>query len=116
MNKLTKEQNEVVLGALQAGAIAMVGEWRGAKAEEIKWSAKEGRAAGSMAFETHSVEVGEGAGFQALSIRVRISDGVDPARVSFARFQRGGAVLVRVRSFMVSKGQVSAEAEEVLPL
>lgn len=114
--KLTKEQNELVINTLNAGAVALVGEWRGAKAETIRWGAREGRNAGEMSFETHMIEYGEGVNFAAISVKVRIPDGVNAQNVTFSRFQRGQAVLVRLRNFSVQKGQVVAEAEEILPL
>lgn len=114
--KLTKEQTENVIACLSAGYIGFVGEWRGAKVEVIRWTEKPDRPAGEMAFASHVVEVGEGANFKSLVVRVRIEDVATADSVKFDGFQKGMPVFVRLNTYFTEKGRVTVEADELVSL
>lgn len=114
--KLTKEQTDNAIACMNAGYIGFVGEWRGAKAEQIKWGEKGERRAGQMSFEVHTVEFGTGVNFASVAVRVRLSDDVNVESCKFEGYQRGMAVFVRLRSFYTEKGQLHAEAESIVVL
>ncbi len=79
------------------GRCVLVGEWRGAKAETIPFVNKKNGLKESFGKVTHVVEVGQGTGFESLSVVEMAPRGV-PVEQMPIPFARGDRVVVDCRA------------------
>ncbi len=90
-------QSDTIGRAIMSGQIVLVGEWRGAKADQVKYIDKKTGAPKSFGKVTHVLEVGENKTFESVSVTEMLPDSIDPEKYVLP-FRRGERVMVAVKS------------------
>lgn len=103
---------QVIVTAVKAGAAVLLGEYRGGKADNIKWVDKTSGQAKSMVKCSHVVETGDGKTFESVTVDEMLPDGTDPEKW-VPPFKRGDMVLVSVRKLESNYGKREVSASGI---
>lgn len=112
---MTSEQAKLVLEMLQKGKVLMIGEWRGFKAETIRYNDKKTGKPAEFSRIVHTVEVGDGQRFESVKVSAPLPDGTDVERVQ-VNIKRGQQVLVAVSGYEVALGNTTARTDSIQAL
>lgn len=110
----TRKLEEVVQDLARLGHVFFVGEWRGYKPEEIRFSSRKDGSKQLMKMLRHNFEVGHDDLTESLSVSQGLEESFDLSKsAELIPFKKGTRVVVVVGQYIVDKGVRSARALEM---
>lgn len=109
-----RKLEEIVQDLAKLGQVFFVGEWRGYKPEEIRFTSRKDGSKQLMKMLRHNFEVGHEDLTESLSVSQGLDEGFDLSKASeLVPFKKGNRVVVVVGQYLVDKGVRSARALEM---